>query len=140
MKKPERAVLDAESKREGFVGWYRNPSRASQDSLGIAYRMDGTWSVVRPDFLFFAESGDGSVVVDIVDPHGTWLGDALPKLKGLADFAETHADMFRRIEAVDEIDGVLKVLDLKDQAARKVIRAAESAKAAYMSSVATPYP
>ncbi|GAA0655390.1 DEAD/DEAH box helicase [Brevundimonas lenta] len=140
LKEPEKKVLAAEIEKQGFIGWYRNPARASQDSLGVAYRMDGAWSVVRPDFLFFAQTADGSIVVDIVDPHGTWLGDALPKLKGLADFAETHGEVFRRIEAVDEIDGVLKMLDLKDPAAREAIRTAESAKVAYLGSAAKPYP
>lgn len=27
--------------------------------------------VLRPDFLFFARQADGSIVADIVDPHGT---------------------------------------------------------------------
>ena len=139
LKEPEKKVLAAEIKREGFLGWYRNPSRASQDSLGVAYRMDGAWNVVRPDFLFFARGADGSTVVDIVDPHGTWLGDALPKLKGLADFAATRGEVFRRIEAVDEIDGVLRMLDLKNPAVREVIGTAESAKAAYLGAAGRPY-
>lgn len=139
LKDLEKKVLAAESKRDGFRGWYRNPSRASQDSLGVAYRMDGIWNIVRPDFLFFAEESGGSVAVDIVDPHGTWLGDALPKLRGLADFAETHGHVFRRIEAVDEIDGSLKVLNLKEASVRDVIKAAESAKLAYLGASAASY-
>lgn len=136
---PEKQVLAAEAKRAGFIGWYRNPSRASQDSLGVAYQQDGSWSVVRPDFLFFAREPDGTVAVDIIDPHGSYLADALPKLNGLADFAESHGSVFRRVEAVDEIDGVLRVLDLKDAAVRKAVRAAESAKAAYLGPVGRPY-
>ncbi|RYE69521.1 MAG: type III restriction endonuclease subunit R [Rhizobiaceae bacterium] len=136
---PEKQVLAVEGKREGFISWYRNPSRASQDSLGVAYRQDGAWSVVRPDFLFFAKEADGSIVVDIIDPHGTFLADALPKLKGLADYAEAHGSVFRRVEAVDEIGDVLKVLDLKDPVVRAAIRKAESAKAAYLGPTAKPY-
>lgn len=136
---PEKSVLAAESNREGFIGWYRNPSRSSQDSLGVAYRQDGAWSVVRPDFLFFAKGADGSIAVDIIDPHGSFLADALPKLRGLADFAETHGEVFRRVEAVDEIDGALKVLDLTDAAVREAIRTAESAKSMYLGPAAKPY-
>ncbi len=86
----EVQVLEAERKRKGFLAWYRNPSRSSQDSLGIAY-MDGELhKILRPDFIFFAKQPDGKVIADIVDPHGTQFSDALPKLKGLATYAERH--------------------------------------------------
>lgn len=74
--------------RNGTIAWYRNPSRASQDSLGVTYE-DGTEiKIVRPDFIFFSELPDGTIVADIVDPHGIHLSDALTKLKGLARYAE----------------------------------------------------
>lgn len=109
---PERTVLKAEMARDGFAAWYRNPPRAAQDSLGIAYRYASTWQIVRPDFLFFSSAPGGAVVADIVDPHGYFLADALPKLKGLAAYTETHADAFRRIVAVADLDGALRMLDL----------------------------
>ena len=37
MNEPESKVLTTEMQRQGFQAWYRNPSRASQDSLGVAY-------------------------------------------------------------------------------------------------------
>ena len=37
----ERHVFAAESSRNGFVGWWRNPDRAVKESLAIAYR-DGS--------------------------------------------------------------------------------------------------
>src|SRR5690606_17511837 len=37
----EAEVLDREQSRPGFAGWYRNPSRSSQDSLAIAYEHGG---------------------------------------------------------------------------------------------------
>jgi hypothetical protein len=64
-------VLDAEMQRSGFVAWYRNPSRPSQDSLGIAYEDGGQTKILRPDFFFFSRQQDGSIAADIVDPHGT---------------------------------------------------------------------
>ena len=64
-------VLSAETQREGFQAWYRNPSRSSQDSLGVVYIVDAQFKIVRPDFLFFSTQLDGTVVADIVDPHGT---------------------------------------------------------------------
>ena len=38
-------------------------------------------------------------------PHGHHLADALPKLRGLADFAATHGESFHRIESVARIRG-----------------------------------
>jgi type III restriction enzyme len=67
----ERDVLQAEMQRHGFQAWYRNPSRPSQDSLGIAYTDNAQVKIVRPDFIFFSTQADGSITADIVDPHGT---------------------------------------------------------------------
>ena len=64
---------------------------------------------------------DGKVVADIVDPHGLYLADALPKLQGLALYAEAHAKAYRRIESVAEIKGKLRVLDLTREDVRKAI-------------------
>jgi hypothetical protein len=135
----ERAVLKAESGRSGFKFWYRNPDRPSQDSLGIAYEDDGETKILRPDFLFFAECANGDIVVDIVDPHGYHLADALPKLRGLAHYAETHADKFRRIEAVAEINGKLRFLDLTKPEIRQAVTKATGAKGLYESEIARDY-
>ena len=121
----EKVVLKAEMQREGFKFWYRNPNRPSQDSLGVSYVEGDETSIVRPDFLFFCESANGSVVVDIVDPHGTHLADALPKLRGLARYAETHPGIYRRIESVAKVGGKLRVLDLTREDVRKAIAAAK---------------
>lgn len=118
---PEQSVLSTERSRDGFVGWYRNPSRSTQDSIGAAYMMDGEYSIVRPDFLFFSKDTVGSIVADIIDPHGSFLADALPKLKGLASYAEKHPGVYRRIESVDEVDGKLRALDLTNSNVRKAI-------------------
>ena len=80
----ERTVVETESARPGFSFWYRNPQQPGQASLGIAYEKLGQYGIVRPDFLFFATQGAGSLVVDLVDPHGLHLSDALVKLQGLA--------------------------------------------------------
>jgi type III restriction enzyme len=101
----EDHVLRAEMKRSGMVAWYRNPARASQDSLGIVYEDGSKTGIVRPDFVFFSTVSDGKIVADIVDPHGTHLSDALPKLKGLAAYAQENAAVVRRVEAVAVIGG-----------------------------------
>lgn len=123
----EEDVLSTELSRESTVGWYRNPARASQDSLGITYEMDGEQQIVRPDFIFFRETADGTIVADVVDPHGHHLSDALPKLRGLAEYAESNAQSFGRIEAVAKTGNGYRVLDLTEQSVRLAILAATSA-------------
>ncbi|HET6995765.1 MAG TPA: DEAD/DEAH box helicase family protein [Chitinophagaceae bacterium] len=134
----EDKVLQAEMKRDGFKFWYRNPNRPSQDSLGIAYINDDDTKILRPDFIFFAEQDD-EIVADIIDPHSFHLADALPKLQGLAGYAETHSQFYRRIEAVAEVDGRLRVLNLNNQDVRKAISNATSAESLYKSAVAVNY-
>lgn len=138
----ETKVLDAESNREDFLAWYRNPGRASVDSLAIAYQDgDDNWRRVCPDFIFF-HGDESDVKVSIVDPHGFHLGDALPKLCGLADFAETFGDEFHRIEAVAETSDrgkVLRVLDLTNSAVRDAVRQATDAQALYVGTAASDF-
>ena len=136
---PERKVLAAEIKGPGFQFWYRNPDRPSQDSLGIAYIDADVTKIVRPDFIFFVEQG-GKVVADIVDPHSIHLADAVPKLQGLARYAETHPGLFRRVEAVAEVGGKLRVLDLTRADVRQAVMEATSAEALYKGAVAGDYP
>lgn len=135
----ERAVLKAEAQRESFRFWYRNPNRPSQDSLGIAYADGDEIKIVRPDFLFFTELPNGEIAVDLIDPHGIHLSDALPKLQGMARFAEDHPHAFRRIEAVAEINERLRVLDLQSAEVRQAILSATNAKGLYESVLAKNY-
>ena len=79
------------------------------------------------------------MVVDLVDPHGLHLGEALPKLQGLAVYAETHSSAYRRIESVAEAAGKLRVLDLTRTDVRQAIKDAKSAKALYESTWANDY-
>ena len=135
----ETEVLRVEMNRPDSIAWYRNPPRASQDSLGVSYESGNDRKIMRPDFIFFAELGDGAIAADIVDPHGTHLSDALPKLRGLAEYAATHGDQFRRIDAVAEIEETLMVLDLKDPAVRLEVESAASVAALYQSDIASVY-
>lgn len=136
----ERKVLDSEAAQPGFKGWYRNPGRAAKESLAVAYKDEmGDWKALRPDFIFFGTAHDGQVAVDLIDPHGHHLSDALPKLRGLADFAEQFPDDFRRIESVAETGGILRVLDITKPRVRQAIRDARSAKALYESELASDF-
>lgn len=136
----ETRVLDAESDQPTFAGWYRNPARSAKESLAVAYRDDsGGWKALRPDFVFFHTDATGGVVADLVDPHGWHLADALPKLRGLADFAEHHGQGLRRIETVAEIGGDLRVLDLTRPHVRDAVRSSTDARTLYASNVALDY-
>ena len=137
----EMSVLDKELAEPGFLAWYRNPNRPSKDALAIAYEIDsGNWKRMFPDFLFFANGSGRSVRPSIVDPHGHHLGDILPKLRGLAGYAEEFGNVFHRIEAVSEMkSGKIRVLDLQQKRTREAILEANSAEALYNSTVANNY-
>lgn len=134
----ESTVLEAEAKRNGFICWYRNPQHPGQSSLGVAYVEADQHKIMRPDFLFFAEQ-DGKVVVDLVDPHGLHLADALPKLKGLATYAETHGGSYRRIESVAAAKGVLRVLDLTRSEVRDAISSSQDVVGLFAGDLANDY-
>jgi len=134
----ERKVLETESKRQGFKFWYRNPQQPGQSSLGIAYIEADQHKVVRPDFLFFAEH-NGKIVADIVDPHGLQYADALPKLQGLAIYAESHPTAYRRVESVAEANGVLRVLNLMHPDVRDAVRNASDALSLFRGNLASDY-
>lgn len=119
----EGEVVKREIARPGALAWYRNPPRQTADSLGIAYRDEGTgnWRSMHPDFVFFHEI-DGEVRASIVDPHGHHLEDSLVKLQALALFAEKHGAAFHRIEALSKIGGVMKSLNMKDEYVRNGLK------------------
>lgn len=135
----EKTVLETELARDGCEGWYRNPARASQDSLGVVYDDGGEAKIVRPDFIFFSRDESGEIVADIVDPHGHHLADSLPKLRGLCRYAEMHGSLFRRFEAVAEVDGRFRVINLQNPTVWEAVRTGVSAKAVYVTGSGTDY-
>ena len=135
----EEDVIKAELDRPDCVGWYRNPSRSSQDSLAIAYTQGDKVRTVRPDFVVFTEEGDGSIGASIVDPHGHHLSDALPKLRALAEYAEIHGALFLRIDAIAKIGDTFRVLDLTEASVRQAVADATDAAALYQGSHAADY-
>ncbi len=73
LNKWETSVLESEMAQPGFLAWYRNPQRASSDSLAIPYKDGkGSWRRMCPDFIFF-HGDESDVKVSIVDPHGFHL-------------------------------------------------------------------
>ncbi len=127
----ELEVLTQETKRDDFLAWYRNPSSASPESLGITYQEDDQESIMRPDFIFFSRTEEGAVQANIIDPHGHFLADSLPKLVGLANYAESRSSYFGRIEAVAKVGESFRSLDLKDEDVREAIRLGPNAKSLF---------
>jgi hypothetical protein len=135
----ELAVVDAELGRSDIVAWYRNPSNPAADVLQVPYRLGDNWKSMQPDFIFFSRKRDGSLAASIVDPHGDHLSDALPKLQGLAKFAEEYGNHFLRIEAVSEVDKDLRMLDLTNAGVRNAVREVTSVGDLYRSDIAERY-
>lgn len=139
----ETEVVSVEISRPSFVAWYRNPSRATPNSLRIAFQNDaGSWASLQVDFLVISRRDDGSLGASIVDPHGDYLADAKAKLLALADFAEQHGDAFVRVASITGVaDGSLRALDLKDKQVREEVRAFAGGKitSLYEASFSLPY-
>ena len=131
--------MNLELERANTLAWYRNPSRARPDSLGIKYSVGDGYKIVRPDFIFFVKQADGSIAADIIDPHGIHLSDALAKLRGLAEYAEKHDGVFRRIEAIAKVGAEYKVLDVSESKVRDAIKGSKDITELYMSDVAAKY-
>jgi hypothetical protein len=129
----ETFVLDTELAKEDTVAWYRNPSGASKSAVQVPWSNGDRNRSMQPDFIFFSRMSDGTVRPSIVDPHGTHLADALGKLRGLAKYASQFGAEYKRIEALAEIDGMVKFIDLQDESTRDDIidKDYESAEAIY---------
>ena len=109
----EKKVVETELSRPMNVAWYRNQSRNLNASLSIPYYLNGEWENMYPDFLFFQQTGNGSIVRTIVDPHGDWLGDSVAKLKGYVAYLRDHPDLFGSVLAVaEDRDKTCRYLDL----------------------------
>jgi hypothetical protein len=112
----------------GAVAWYRNPA-GGQHSLQIPYvTVDGIKGL-SPDFIFI-HSVRGRLRASLIDPHGTHLADAVPKLQGLANYAEVHAEEFQRIQSVAKVDGSYLMINHQDPATREAVRAYSGTDAA----------
>ena len=139
----EEEVVTTEIARRSFVAWYRNPQRATPNSLRIPFQDEaGKWSSLQIDFLIVSRRDDGTLAASIVDPHGDHLADAKAKLRALADFADCHGERFLRIQSVAKAaDGTLRCLDLLDADVRKAVRTFEGGKVSvlYESAHAAPY-
>lgn len=72
-------ILDFEAMQPGFTARYRNPSRATKESLAVADQSgSGEWKAMRFDFIIFGINHGGEDVTDLIDLHGHHLSDACP--------------------------------------------------------------
>ena len=110
----EENVLFTELKSARTVAWYRNQPNNLQASLAIAYELNGEWTNMYPDFLFFRKVGD-TVKCAIVDPHGDWMGDSIARLQGYVMYLKDHPDMFSMVLAVTSEGSACRYLDLKQE-------------------------
>lgn len=124
----EEAVINAETEREDFVCWMRNPSRKSW-ALCVPYNMGLEVKKMFPDFLIVRKAENGSCLVDILEPHGDQYEDNLPKAQALARYAKDPTNV--RVARVQMIrvtteHGVkrLRRLDLTKLAVREKVERA----------------
>ncbi|MCB0909333.1 MAG: DEAD/DEAH box helicase family protein [Nocardioidaceae bacterium] len=121
----ERGVLEREVGEPTLLGWYRNPS-SGRHALAVPYVFGEKTRLMHPDFLFFHQDGD-ETVIDIVDPHRHDLSDAAPKWSALARYAQDHPDRLRRVIAVSKVTGgTLRALDLRESGMAAALEAATS--------------
>lgn len=90
----EAELIEEEEKREDFVCWIRNPSRASW-ALCIPYEIDGEIKPTYPDFIIIREDKRLGYVIDILEPHGADFKDNLGKAKGFAEYARQNPGVGR---------------------------------------------
>lgn len=121
----ETQIINNELSRDEVIGWLRNLPRKPW-SLCMPYKMSGQDKGLYPDFLVFRVMGS-EIVVDILDPHRPDLDDAVPKAKGLAEYARKHGDQFGRIEYIIVArGGEIKRLDLNKERIRDKVLKVES--------------
>jgi len=88
----ERDLLEAELKRDEVEGWVRNVPR-DEGCLRVPFSKDNIAHPFYPDFLF-ARRSNGSLLIDILDPHDHTRAEAVEKAKGLSTYAREHGAQF----------------------------------------------
>jgi type III restriction enzyme len=103
---------------KSVIGWLRLLPRKDW-ALRIPYEKHNERHPLYPDIVAFRKTKSG-IVVDILDPHGTQLDDAVEKAKGLAAYARRHGNDFGQIDLII-VDGKdkLKRLNLNDESVRE---------------------
>lgn len=97
-------VVEREFERKRTVAFYRNPSESmSPLAFSIPYLSPVGRKAVHPDFIFFVRDAEGTIRPSIIDPHGTYLADALPKLKGYVEYLREYPDVFVQVLSISSL-------------------------------------
>lgn len=100
----ESFVVEREFQRARTVAFYRNPSESmSPLAFSIPYLSPVGRKAVHPDFIFFVRDAEGTIRPSIIDPHGTYLADALPKLKGYIEYLREYPDVFVQVLSISSL-------------------------------------
>ena len=103
------------------LSWLRNEPRKPW-AFSINYSRHGVENAMYPDFIIFRKA-NGRVLCDVLEPHSQREADSAAKARGLAIFADKHGHEFGRIELIDEVDGTIKRLRLKETETNKRVKA-----------------
>lgn len=102
----ESFVVERELARERTVAFYRNPSESySPLAFSIPYDSPGGRKALHPDFIFFVRDHEGMIRPSIIDPHGAYLADAVPKLKGYVRYLRDYPDTFIQVLSIAPVAG-----------------------------------
>lgn len=112
----ETKVIEEFLSDKSVIGWLRNSPRKDW-ALCIPYEKANERRPLYPDFVVFRKKGK-EIIVDIYDPHGTQIDDAVEKAKGMSAFSRKHGLQFGRIELIVMIGETLKRLDLNNESIR----------------------
>lgn len=122
LKSWEEDVLRTEMARHRTVAFYRIPNNFQPSVFSIPYTMPDGHRALRPDFLFFVRDAEGAIRPSIVDPHGDFLADSIPKLKGYVAYLKDYPDEFVQVLSVSKVlDGTYRFLDLLNPAIQAAI-------------------
>ncbi|MBP1927065.1 type III restriction enzyme [Sedimentibacter acidaminivorans] len=90
----EAGVIEEEEKRDDFICWIRNPSRASW-ALCIPYEIESETKPTFPDFIVVRKDVRLGYVIDLLEPHNPYFKDNLGKAKGFAEYARQNPGVGR---------------------------------------------
>ncbi|PIC70775.1 type III deoxyribonuclease [Sporosarcina sp. P16b] len=91
----EKDIVKTMLEKADVYAWLRNPDRKYW-SMCIPYEDGGKNVPMFPDFIFIRKQHD-KYVFDLLDPHDSSKNDNVPKVKGLARYAEKYWALFPRI-------------------------------------------
>lgn len=100
----EAYVVKRELDRDRTVAFYRNPAESmSPLAFSIPYNSPVGRKAAHPDFIFFVRDAEGTIRPSIIDPHGSYLADAIPKLKGYVEYLIDYPDAFVQVLSISSM-------------------------------------